>query len=220
MSTDPSVFQSAAYVTQLNALGATSAVNDENARRFANYQNAVANALYASSPLPSPPAYMTLSDYYSANPSLQFPSSLFSTAPAGSTIPISSATGEYQGGFIPPGATTPAPPTPPTPPATTPTPSSSSPAAVIPFTQGNTPGSFGTRPTSTPAVPVGQSNAPGPVTVGGGAGQSNAPGATFQTVLGIPVSQTFLSGSVFGIPTWMVIAGGVGIGALLLFKRN
>jgi hypothetical protein len=91
---------------------------------------------------------------------------------------------------------------------------------VIPFTQGNTPGSFGTRPTSTPAVPVGQSNAPGPVTVGGGAGQSNAPGATFQTVLGIPVSQTFLSGSVFGIPTWMVIAGGVGIGALLLFKRN
>ena len=59
MSTDPSVFQSAAYVTQLNALGATSAVNDANARRFANFQNAYANALYSGSALPTPPVYMT-----------------------------------------------------------------------------------------------------------------------------------------------------------------
>jgi hypothetical protein len=221
MSTDPSVFQSAAYITQLNALGATSAVNDENARRFANYQNAVANALYSSSAPPSPPVYMTLADYYAVNPSLQQPSSLFSTAPAGSTIPISG--GEYQGGFIPPGGTTaaPAPAPAPSAPASTPTATVTKPATVIPFVQGNTPGSFGgPATTSTPAVPVGQSNAPAPVTVGGGAAQSNAPGATFQTVLGIPVSSSWLSGSVFGIPTWIVLAGGVGLGAFLLFQRK
>lgn len=201
VSIDPGVYGGnvAAYQQQLNAQSAAAQTNDENARRFATYQNAVANSIYAGTPLPPVPTYVTVQDWYSSNPGMS-PGGLITTAPKGSSIPVFQ--GEYQGGYIPFGSSSVvnAPP-----PAANTQPANPPVSGPISITTGKD-------------LPIAQSNAPSPTPVGGGAAQSNAPGPSFQNVLGVPVSSSWLSGYVFGFPTWVVLAGGLGLGALFLFK--
>ena len=65
VSNDPAVYNSTAYFAALNAAGAAQQANDQNGRLYANFQNVYANWLYGGSigPAPTPPSYVSPSDY-------------------------------------------------------------------------------------------------------------------------------------------------------------
>jgi hypothetical protein len=209
LSTDPNVYlgDRDKYIQQLDALTAINQANDENGRRYANYQQAYSNWLQngQQGPQPSPPQYITpASITVSSNIS-----GLISTAPAGTPIPQSGYDVSGGSAFFGAFGTTPMPA-----PAPTTLLSSAQPAASTTASRSAPSPSGGgivpARGTTTPSIFDRLKAAVTGEAATGGSDQTAA-----SADLGVPAAA---SGNWFdGIPNWAVLAG-AGVAAYLVFR--